>query len=56
MDMYDREMEDLETDLANGVISQEEFNKSVRRLQREYREEAMQSAEDAYKSELDKWF
>ena len=55
MDMYDREEQDLGEQLESGFISLDEYNKAMRDLQRAYRDEAMQSAEDAYRDELDRW-
>jgi hypothetical protein len=51
----DREEEQLEHDLENGVITRQEFNEGMRDLQREYREAAQQSAQDAYDREMGLW-
>ncbi len=54
-DQLEREEEILENELAERRITQEEFNKEIRILHREYAGEAEQSAQDAYDRELDYW-
>ena len=45
----------LEEELASGAISQIEFNREMRDLQRDYADAARESAEDAYRNEFDRW-
>jgi hypothetical protein len=42
----DRELDGLEADLANGIISLVEYGIAVRRLEREAREYAMEEGND----------
>ena len=51
----EREEDALEQDLAEGRISQSEFNKEMRELQMDYRASAEESAMDAYQNELERW-
>ncbi len=55
MDAFDREEEYLEQALASGDISQAEYNKLMRELQRDYRAEAQEAAWDAHDRELSNW-
>lgn len=55
MSQYDREEEQLERDLADGRITQAEFNKQIRELHQAYREDARASAEQAYDNEMERW-
>jgi hypothetical protein len=45
---YEREEGQLERDLQEGRISQVEFNKELEEMQRSYRAELHEEAEDAY--------
>lgn len=47
MTQYEREEEQLEQDLAEGRISQAEYNKQSREMQQSYRDEMREQAEDA---------
>lgn len=47
MNWYDRELETLDRDLANGTLTQTEYNQSLRDLEREYAESAREAAENA---------
>jgi hypothetical protein len=51
----EREEEQLERDLLQGVISNAEYRKQMRELQREYRWQAEEAADRAYRDELDRW-
>ena len=55
MDAYEREEQALEDALANGEISLAEFNREIRELQRDYRAAAQESAEQAYREEMERW-
>lgn len=55
MNQYDRELEALDKALANGDISQREYNESLRELENDYRADAREAAEEAYRRELDNW-
>jgi len=55
MDQMEREEMALEQDLAEGRISQTDYNKEMRELQRDYRDAAEESAMGAYRDELDRW-
>ena len=48
MNQYEREQEQLERDLADGRISNAEYNKQLREMQRSFHEEAVDAAERAY--------
>lgn len=52
---FDREEQFLEDQLMNGEITQEEFNREIKELYREYREAAEDSASSAYDRELESW-
>lgn len=56
MDWFEREVQWLELMLDNGEISQTEFNKEMRALEREYADNAYCAAREAYDNELDNWF
>jgi len=51
----EREEEALDRDLAEGRISQKEYNREMRELQRDYAGAAEEAAQDAYRAELDRW-
>lgn len=55
MTPWDREEEQLERDRMNGLISNAEYNRAMRDLQRDYRESAQESAQNAYDRELNNW-
>jgi len=55
MNQFDREEEALERDLERGNISQKEYNAAMRELQRDYRESARESAQNAYDREMERW-
>ena len=55
MNQYDREEDQLISDLNSGLISVAEFNKQMRELQRDYRADAEEAAERAYNEELGRW-
>ena len=50
-----REEEILEDQLNDGTITQKEFIEEMNNLQREYRETARESAQEAYDREMDNW-
>ena len=52
MDQFELEEEALDTELENGEISQNEHNAAMRELQRDYRSEAAEAAQNAYDSEI----
>lgn len=52
---FEREEQSIEDDLANGIISQQEYNNQMRELQRDYRAEAEDSAQQAYDNEMQNW-
>lgn len=45
---YDREMEILEQELADGYLTQEEFNQAARELEKEFAEEEKDYGEAMY--------
>ena len=51
----DREIDNLEQQLANGDISNAEFNRELREIERDYSAQAEESARDAYDRELGCW-
>ena len=51
----DREEEELERQLNDGEITNSEYTTAMNNLQREYREMARESAEQAYDQELERW-
>ena len=59
MNQYEREEEQLERDLREGLISQAEYNKQLRDMQRDYRDEmrglAEHAAERAYNDTMGEW-
>lgn len=56
---FDREMEALDRDYAEGRLTRAEHNKAVRELERDYAADARGAAEDAardaYEQELGRW-
>ena len=55
MTQIEREEDQLERDLADGMITAQEFNKQMRDLQREYRYAAEEAAQIAYDNEMENW-
>ena len=55
MDAFEREEQMLEDQLANGEISNEEFNSEMRELRRDYMGAAQEAAERAYNDEMGRW-
>ncbi len=55
MNQWDREVEVLERMLEEGRISQDEYNETMRDLERDYRDAARESAQEAYERELERW-
>lgn len=52
---FEKEEQQLEDDLAVGNISLVEYNRELREMQRSYRAEAEEAAEDAYRHEFERW-
>ena len=52
---FDLEVEQLEEDLACGNISLEDYNRQLRTMERDYRAEAQEAAEQAYDNEMERW-
>ena len=52
---FEREVELLENDLESGAISTKEFNQEMRELERDYRDAAQESAEQAFQDEFNRW-
>lgn len=52
MASWDREEEALERDLAEGLITQREFNAGIRDMRREMEDNAREAAQDAYDMEM----
>ena len=55
MTQFDFEMEALEEQLEGGEITSKEYGKLSRELERDYRDAARESAQDAYDNELEQW-
>lgn len=55
MTQYEREEQQLEDELAGGRITQAEYNVQLREMERSYRQEARESAQDAYDREMERW-
>ena len=55
MNMYEREEQALEDELANEEITLAEYNEQMRELQRDMRDAAQEAAQTAYENELDRW-
>ena len=59
MTQYEREEEQLERDLHDGLITQAEYNKQLRQMQRDYADEmrgmAEEAAERAYNDVMGRW-
>ena len=54
MDDFDRAEQEISEQCGNGEISIEEYNRLMKDLQRDYLEEARESAQRAYENELDR--
>lgn len=52
---YQKDEQSLEDELDAGDISNEEYSTEMRNLQRSYREEAEEAAQDAYDNEMSNW-
>lgn len=52
---FKKEEQSIEDDLANGVISDQEYNDQMRELQRDYCAAAEESAQRAYDDEMINW-
>lgn len=55
MSPYDREEELIQARYANGEIDLTQYNEEMRALQREYQADAQESAERAYREEMERW-
>lgn len=49
-----REEQQLDDDLASGIISQKEYNEAVRDMERDERDEQRERADAAYGREMDR--
>jgi len=56
MDSLQREEERLAEQLECGQITLQEFNQELKELHREYREQAEESAQEAYDREFENWY
>jgi hypothetical protein len=52
---FEREEEQLEQDLADGLITQKEYNAALRDMRDHLIEEANQAADDAFHQYLGRW-
>jgi hypothetical protein len=52
---YDREVEQLERDLADGAITMEEFRRQMRDLNDDLREAAREEADNYYRDMTGDW-
>jgi hypothetical protein len=52
---FDEEAARLETDYTNGVMSLLEYNKAMAQLERDYRAEAQEAAEETYRETLNNY-
>lgn len=52
---YEREEDALVEALNEGRITQQEYNREMRELQRDYRAAAEESAQRAYDDEMARW-
>jgi hypothetical protein len=55
MNQFDREVEQLENDLQCGNITLSEYNKELRDMQRCYRSQAEEAAQEAYDNVIDNY-
>jgi hypothetical protein len=51
----EREEQYVQDRFDNGEITQEQYNKEIREIYRDYQAEAEESAQDAYQRERDNW-
>ena len=51
----DRELEIIEDELNHGQITLTEHNDAVRDLERSYRDEAREAAQEAFDREMEQW-
>lgn len=51
----DREVDDLDRQLESGLISSKEHARQTREIMRDFQAAAEESAEEAYRRELDQW-
>ena len=52
---FEREEQQIEDDFNDGHMSQAQYNSDMRDMQQSYREEAQESAQDAYEEEMGRW-
>ncbi len=55
MDTFDREVAGIEWAYERGSIGAEERERALLELQRDYRDEARESAQRAYDDEMERW-
>ena len=55
MDIWEEEENAIDHEYALGHITNEERNKQLRELQRDFCAAAQESAERAYEEEMDRW-
>lgn len=54
-DLYEKELEIIEEEYLRGNLTLEQRNKAILETERDYREEAMESAREAAQRELENW-
>ncbi len=52
---FDRAEAQIERDFDDGLMTQAEYNREMRELQRDYRSAAVEAAMDAYEREMGQW-
>lgn len=55
MRQIEREEEDIERRYAEGLLTAKEYQEKMRDLYRDYRAQAEEAAEQAYRDELERW-
>lgn len=55
MDAYDREVDDLDRQLADGTITAEEHREAMIEVEFDYRAAAEESSQRAYEDEMRRW-
>ena len=55
-DRFDREVEQLEKLLEDGLITQEDFRREMKELRSDYRAAAEDAAAEAAQKEMDNWY
>ena len=55
MNIIEREEQLLEDEYNAGEISQKEFNRLIKELHNDYREQAEEAAQNAYDDEMENW-